>query len=331
MTIETLPLTDLGSAAAKVIEQVEVKRPVIHKPGIYFGLDEAIYHRDPALGSTAMKELAQNPCNYWFSSPLNPARPDDDDSTPSKVFGRALHKCVLEGERQFRARYAPTQFPGNIKAGKAEREQILSLGKIALNMDDWSRILLAGATVQANPHLRDAFTNGLPEVSIFWEDQGIRKKARIDFLKVRANVDVKTAANERGASFDVAAKGAISAYRYDVQAAHYADGRACIRDLVSAGAIYGDHDPQWLNRVLSADDEWSTVFLFIQSKNAPIVWAGSISPGNPILTIARETIVKAENNYRAWMDRFGPTTPWVLVDPVSEITVDQLPAWYARG
>jgi hypothetical protein len=330
MSIETLPLTDLGSAAAKLVEKLAEIRQPIHAPGIYFGLEEAEYHADAALGSSAMKQLAQNPCNYWFKSPLNPTREEDNDDTPSKVFGRALHKCILEGEEAFRARYAPCEFPGNIKAGIEERKRILAAGKIASKMADWTRVLLAGATVQANPHLRDAFTNGLPEVSIFWEDNGIRKKARIDFLKVRASVDVKTAANEKEAAFAVASRGAFSTYRYDVQAAHYADGRAQMRDLMAAGAVYGDHDPAWLNKVTTSD-EWSSVFLFIQSKSAPIVWAGSISPGNPILDVARDTITKAEANYREWMDRFGPTTPWVLVDPVEEITIDQLPAWYARG
>ena len=307
------------------------KEPVLleHDDGIYFSLDEDSYHADPAFGSSDMKKLAQNPASWWFGSKFNPNR-EPKEQTPSQFFGSALHKCILEGRLAFEALYAPVDLPGNIKAGIEERKAILASGKLPVKRDDWTRIQTAGATVRANPHLADAFSNGQPEVSIFWTDaSGMRKKARIDFLKIRASVDVKTASNERDIAFPLACRAALASYRYDSQATHYHDARAAMPALVASGAVYGDHDPAWLARVCAVE-EWASVIVFIQSKGAPLVYAVSISPGNPIIEAARVMLAKAEENYRAWATRFGLESPWVLVDPVEELMIEDLPAWFGR-
>ena len=87
-----------------------------HTNGVYFGLPDDEYHADPAFGSSDMKKLAQNPASWWFGSAFNPNR-ETQDQTPSQFFGTALHKCILEGRLAFEAKYAPADFPGNIKVG----------------------------------------------------------------------------------------------------------------------------------------------------------------------------------------------------------------------
>ena len=300
-----------------------------HDDGVYFGLPEDEYHSDPAFGSSDMKKLATNPASWWFGSKFNPNR-EEQEQTPSQFFGTALHKCILEGRLAFEAKYAPADFPGNIKAGIEERKAIIASGKLPVKRDDWTRIQTAGATVRANPHLAEAFSNGQPEVSIFWTDtSGIRKKARIDFLKIRASVDVKTASNERDIAFPLACRAALASYRYDAQATHYHDARAAMPALVASGAVHGEHDPAWLQRVCAVE-EWASVIVFIQSKGAPLVYPVSISPGNPIIEVARVLLRQAEENYREWAGRFGLDTPWVLVDPVEELMMDDLPYYFAR-
>jgi len=340
VTISTLPLTDLGSAAAAVVDKLAQDREQVFQDGVYFGLPEDAYHADPALGSTSLKQLATNPCAFWFDSPLNPNREDKD--TPSKFFGTAMHKCVLEGREAFEARYAPTQYSGSTREGKNERAFIEASNKLPISFENWERILMADATVRANPHLVTAFTNGASEVSIFWTEEilhpngsgeyvSIRKKARIDYLRILASIDLKTAANERDIDFRIACRNAFSTFRYDVQVEHYNDGRQALRRHVAAGKVFGDHDPEWLEKV-AATDVWTTVMVFLQSKGAPLVWATSISPQNRmILDHARIAIERAERNYIEWMDAFGRDTPWVLVDPLSELDINDLPPWFARG
>ena len=158
---------------------LDIAKSELFAPGVYFGLDDETYHADPALGSTDMKRLAYSPCDYWFESVHNPMRVSKE-ATAAQLFGRAVHKFVLEGRDLFEAHYAPTDHSGATKAGKAEREQIEAAGKTPLKREDWNRICSSGAMIRSNPYLAEAFSGGASEVSIFWKDGDIRKKCRIE-------------------------------------------------------------------------------------------------------------------------------------------------------
>jgi hypothetical protein len=328
MSIATFPQTSLGAAASAVIDGLAPKREPF-APGIYFGLDESAYHADTALGSTSMKKLAESPPDYWFDSPHNTLRREDRD-TPSRVFGRAVHKFVLEGREAFERAYAPADFSGATKEGKAESARIAAAGKTRIKRDDWDRIMLAGTIIRANPTIGEAFSGGAPEVSIFWERDGIRRKARFDYLKSRAVVDLKSDSNSREIAFPEACRRSIASYRYDVQAAHYDEARALIPQLVADGAVYGNHDPEWLRKV-TATTEWAFVWIFYQSERAPLTWGTTLSHGNGLFDLARATLAKAEANFREFSERFGFETPWVLAEPLEELDINDLPAWSFRS
>lgn len=294
--------------------------------GVYFGLGEDEYHGDPALGSTDIRKLLRSAPDYWWSSPLNPLRPADDP-TPARTFGRAVHKFVLEGKAAFDRIYSPTDHPGNRKEGKAERAQIEAEGKLPIKRDDYNRILLSGQMIKANPHLAEAFANGFPEVSVFWtRKDGTRLKCRFDYLKVRAFSDLKSIRNSRGIDFVEACRRAMAEYRYEIQAEHYTEGRFAMADLVRSGAVFGTHDADWLKRA-TASPEFASVFVFWQADDAPITWACSLSPGNPILEAGRRDIERAIERYKEFVARFGLNEPWVLAEPVSELDINELPAW----
>jgi len=327
MSVETFQQTTLGAAAAAVVDKIEPKREPF-APGIYFGLDEDRYHADLSIGSTGMKKLAENPPAYWWDSPHNQMR-DKDTDTPARLFGRAVHKFVLEGRTAFESAYAPTEYSGATKAGKEERERIAADGKQPIKRDDWNRIMLASTIIRANPEISGAFSGGYPEVSIFWERDGIRRKARFDYLKPRAIVDLKSNANTMDIDFVASCRKSIGSYRYDVQAAHYFDARARMPEFAAGSAVFGDHDPAWLARVVS-EPVWAWVWIFYQSTGAPLTWGTTLSPGNGVLDLARATLVKAEENYRAFADRFGLDNPWVIAEPLEELDVNDLPAWAFR-
>lgn len=299
-------------------------------PGIYFGLDEAPYHADLALGSSDMRLLSYSPHDYWFGSALNPDREVEDKSTPAQIFGRGVHKMLLEGQQAFEGQFAATEHPGSTKAGKAEREEIEAAGKTPLKREDFDRILGAGQAFAASPVLRDAFTAGVSEVSVFWETaDGIPKKARFDFLKTRAIVDLKSIRNSRSIGFVEACRRALAEWNYPAQAAHYREGREAMAALVDAGAVHGDHDSAWL-RAVADNDEWAFVFVFWQAEGAPLTWATMLSPGNPVLTVARTTLDMAETNYAEMMATYGPAQPWLIQAPLAELEIAELPAWWGR-
>lgn len=310
----------------------EKAAPKIHADGIYFGLDEDIYHADPAIGSSSMKALEQTPEDYWYYSPHNPSRPKDVP-TASQLFGKAVHKFVLEGREAFDACYGPTDLNGSTKAGREEREILRESGREPIKREDYGRILTSGTMIRANPELSNAFAGGMSEVSVFWTDttEGgitIRKKARFDFLKPRAIVDLKSIRNQMGDEFSKACRTAIARYGYDVQAEHYRKGRIAMARV--ADNVVGDHDPEFLKQCIAQGENFAFVFCFYQAEGAPLTWAGSLSPGNPILEIAAARIQNSEHNFERFMKSLGPDVPWVEARPLTEIDISELPGWYGR-
>lgn len=334
------------------------------KPGIYFDLPEAAYHADPALGSTDIRRLRRSAADYWHHSARNPSRPSVEPS-PAQAYGRAIHLRVLEGHDKFLARYerAPEQegllvtdadlaewltAHGVNKLPRSKSEKIVQAlgidpnvrilseferraaeaGREILKHPDFDRIIMASDLITQNPHLATAFSNGHPEVSIFWDrDDGVRCKARFDFLKIRGIGDLKSTRNPLGLDFPDACRRAIANYRYDIQAAHYLEGRRQIPQLLDN--VQGDHEDDWLEEVATTE-EFGFVFVFFQAEDAPISWACSLSPGNPVLEIGRIAIEHAIERYKDFAQRFAPNEPWMLAEPVDELTVDQLPGYYGR-
>jgi hypothetical protein len=309
--------------------------------------------------------LRRSAPDYWHHSVRNPSRPSVEP-TPAQTYGRAIHLRVLEGDDKFRARYERAPDPeglltsdadvGNWLTGhgvnklprsKAEKivqaigidpqVRILSeferraadAGRELLKREDYDRIIVASDLITQNPHLATAFSNGHPEVSVFWDrPDRVRCKARFDFLKTRGIGDLKSMRNPLGLDFVDACRRAIANYRYDIQAALYLEGRRQIPQLLDN--VQGDHDDDWLAQVANTE-EFGFVFVFFQAEDAPISWACSLSPGNPVLEIGRMSIEHAIERYKDFAQRFAPDEPWTLSEPVEELTVDQLPGYYGRG
>lgn len=70
----------------------------LEHPGLV-AMPEAEYHAHPALGHTALLKLLRSPAHYLHY------RSEPDKDTPSKFFGTAFHKAVLEPAR-FAQEYA---------------------------------------------------------------------------------------------------------------------------------------------------------------------------------------------------------------------------------
>lgn len=305
-------------------------------PGVYFGLNEEVYHRDPALGSSDLRKLARNPSDYWWTSYMNPSRPADKD-TPSTIRGTAVHTLVLYGEEAFDRRYlrAGDHDEGMTPAEKAAitkeaNKRAAAIGKEALPAKTYDNVAIASAMIARNPSLKGTLTGGLNEVSIFWTDPetGLPLKARIDCLKARGVGDLKSLVNKYDKPFDQACKDAIVTYRYDVQAKHYLDARAMIPALVADGAVKGDHDAALLKAVC-ASKVWAWQFIFWQAEGAPITHSRTITQGNPLLDVSGDVIKKAKRNFIEYRERFGETI-WLLEEAPSELYLDQMPPWFQR-
>jgi hypothetical protein len=338
--------------------------PIRFADGVYFGLDEDKYHADPALGSSNIRDLLIDPAVYWFKSNMNPLEEEESEPSAALIKGSAFHKIVLEGEDAFDAEYVRginvKEHPGalvtidDLKAWLKEKgrevsgkkidlikrvhsinpqvpiidvmkEELEATGKIILPWKSYDEVVVSSAMISKNPTLSKSFKGGMPEVSVFWTQDGVRFKCRFDYLKVRAIGDLKSFTNIMEKPVQVAVNQAIWGKRYDIQASHYMNGRSQLPQLVADGAVFGDHDPEWLKKV-AASDRYTFVWVFYQSTGAPLTHAVQFDRGTMMDQVAQAEIQKAVNLYRDNLEKFG-TDMWIRQEDIHVMTDSDVPAW----
>jgi hypothetical protein len=317
-------------------------RPILHAPGIYFGMDAEEYHADPSLGSSDIRSLLKGTRKYWLRSTRNPTRSRYVEAdTDGTVMGTAVHTSLLDGPVAFAAKYMkrPDDPPNATSAQKSAvtrkaNEEAKAAGKISLHPDEWGLIEDLAWLVPSHPQLSDVLTGGEHEVSIFWEDRrtGVACKCRPDILKPRGIGDIKTIANEYDERLEKACKRAIKNYRYDIQAEHYLEGRGMLPLLLKAGQVFdcrssvpGSERLELLDFVKKCANEREFFFqLVFVSKALPETWAGYWSRNNPIMQTAREHIDGALDAYVKNADT-AEGKEWPETWRMSEITYDDMP------
>lgn len=331
------------------------------EPGIYFGLPEDIYHSLPWLGSGDVKTLASIPQDYWDGSAMNPLRTAeelDEKDTAAKLFGRAIHTCILNGEPEYLRRYGfienDTTKSGPSAAGlkqwieaQGAEPRKLKEDNLKYIKDTWGvemlterqdkQIRMASRSILSNPYLAQAFDRGFSEVSIFWTDPetGAPCKARLDYLKINTTVDLKSIRKQGTrllAFHQMCLKAIFQDYRYDVQAAHYNDGRRAARSLLEAGKVFWPDTPgfqrpaeEWLARCFNTDAGWA--FVFYKASGAPIARSVQCGPGGYMLTSGISMMKLGRQNYMDFMERYG-TNVWVDAgEPIDADTQDAEKYW----
>jgi hypothetical protein len=208
--------------------------------GIHAGIPAEVYHRKELgiVNCGALNRLAKTPAHYraWLDEA-------EDNDTPAKVFGRALHCAVLEPdvfeqtyiiarEHPFRRvsdrqRFAKKPSEETVKAiaywDAWEREMG---GKIEISHDDAITLRGMQASVKAHPIAGKLFTGGKSEVTVIWTDPrtGLLCKARLDYYLRQRGLVIDLKSTEDASAREFARS--IANYRYHVQHAHYCDAFA---------------------------------------------------------------------------------------------------------
>jgi hypothetical protein len=182
------------------------------QPGIYAGISNADYHRDPALGSTSLKTLAtKTPAHFKYDS----THPKSSDAF---TLGTAAHSLILEDDiSQFVVVDAANWLTKDAKAAKAEA---LAAGRVPLLTKEFEQVQAMRDSVMAHPVARWQLTGHKAEQSVFWEEDGLMLKCRPDAWQPGALIDLKTARDANPAEFGKIAH----EYGYHQSAAHYIDG-----------------------------------------------------------------------------------------------------------
>ncbi len=348
-------------------------------PGLWFGLPEDLYHADPALSASGIKNLLVSPLTYWSQSPhLNPGF--ERRQTAALDFGDFMHARLLEPDRyasDYCRAFDPAAYPNAIAGGDALRARCEELGlkKSGSILELCGRILEADPAAQLLPVLKakydeaaagrtpvppdiakkvdlrakivqnhtqamNAFKGGFSEVSLFWTgpDQ-IRRKCRIDYLKTRAIVDLKTFSNPFRKPLDVAVAHSMANERYHISAVWYSWAVDQIKGLLETNGWdrcirrFGDADvpgEDWIENFTDARHEF--FFVFVESGDVPNVVLRKFTSHNIDHSVtmhwnaATAAIKHALSLFEECQRKFG-TNPWRGDESVRAFEEQEFPLW----
>lgn len=351
----------------------------IHEPGIYFGMPDEEYHKDPSLSNSGIKSVHISPLNFWTYSRLNPDF--EEKKTPSMVAGKAYHKMFLEGREAFEATYAvkpdPEDYPGVLKDGAAMRgylkdhdqtaggsnaelaARIRSIDAVVplwpeimaefnktekdeLPFELYKNIIRAGVILDKLPSVRQAFTKGYSEVSVFWIDKktGVPMKCRFDYLKTDKVIDLKTFANQTNDDTETAVAKAVANQGYHTQVPVYTDGaeqaKAMLKRHGAKAVKMGKVPEEWLQDFLrSPPHRW--FFVFVQSGVVPNIIGREFcrresyaqAGGSPLTDEWKEGKMLYRwgvEKFQTYVGQFG-AEPWVVDMPAKPFATTDFPPW----
>lgn len=230
----------------------------------------------------------------------------------------------------------PTAFADYEKAKREGRQHITT--------DEDRRLRFTAHLIGQHREVGPAFRGGLAEVSIFWrrpEDPATLMRARIDYLRARRMLDLKSIGNWRGRDIDGAIRQAIEDHDYDIQRRLYAEAFTQLVKFVDAGKVHGWGDDgggrpvpkeerELLARIAAAGEpEWVWVFVQIRADDIGRERAAVVAPrfhraAGRLWDEAGVKIETALANYRTSRDQHGLNQPWSFVDEAKELVDDDI-------
>lgn len=182
--------------------------------------------------------------------------------------------------------------------------------------------------VELHDGTEKALRGGFSEVSIFWRDEetGVPMKSRIDYLKARAAVEMKTFTNPFGKPIDQAVASTVANNKYMVDAVVRLDAVEIAKAALRKHGMKIVHgrppSADWLNAFVQPGAH-AFVFLFLEAGDVPNVRVREFKQ--------RET-AKGEQNlywakghamyrqgvdlYRQMIEHYGQDLPWVEPQPM---------------
>lgn len=181
-------------------------------------IDNKTYRNSEGISSTDLKKMTKSPAHfrYWKDNP--------QEDTHDLLFGRAVHKYVLEKDDFFKEFAVAPNVDRRTKAGKEQFAlfEVENEGKDIITQDDFDKIKAMYDALYATPFV-ERLLSGEKELSFFVEDEktGLTVKCRPDCLSEIGDtnilIDYKST---KDASSDAFMKDAIK-LNYDLQMAMY--------------------------------------------------------------------------------------------------------------
>jgi hypothetical protein len=206
----------------------------------------------------------------------------------------------------------------------------LTAGKTILSASEMSRLDRLAEVVLGDPCAAAVLSGGKAEVSIFVRDPetGVMLKARMDYVKAAATIDLKTFSNSRGKPTDRAVFDAIYHEAYFQQCVFYHRLRELARQQLATGelGVHGNAPDGWVEG-FAANYRPAFGFVFVESSE-PFelrlveLRRSEVAGGqtNVYWTFAEARIDDAIHLYAHCRNRYGnspwrePAKPHVLLD-----------------
>lgn len=184
--------------------------------GIFYGVKAEDYHKVEALSASGAKLLLRSPAHYRAQ------REKPKAPTAAMLMGTIVHGLVLEPATFSQDIAVAPKFDRRTSFGKKAAEEFAAdnEGKMIIDQDSYDRARNIADAVMACPLAAEEFRDGHSEVTLFWDEHGVRCKSRLDYLRGGSIIDLKTCTD---ASPDGFAR-QVANLQYHVQAAHYLAG-----------------------------------------------------------------------------------------------------------
>ena len=208
------------------------------------------------------------------------------------------------------------------------------LGKIFLPRNLIDRIEIAAAMIEKHPQLSKAFSGGAAEVTIMWEapttlEDGtvsvVPMKARLDYLKPKAIVDLKSFGNPHGKPIQRAVNTAFANYRYHIPAAVYTEAAAHVSAFIKEGRMSGNPHPYLIDGLLEGHDK-TFLFVFQCSGVAPVAVGKTLPVHSGIYQIGKIEVEHMRALFARCVKTFG-TDPWIETSDITAFDDSEIPSY----
>lgn len=220
------------------------------------------------------------------------------------------------------------------------RHEEENAGRCQLSYEVIERIEIAARMIEKHEELSQAVRGGYPEVSLLWvcAKTGVPMKARVDYLKLKLMVDLKSYENKFELSPEQACRKAIANNRYPLQPSVYLEGAAAVKKLIrdnaatvalwlpGLGYMHGDTVPEeyrhWALKWAWREEEPEWLWIMQQKGVAPITRGIFYPKGGTTRLLFDEIVSRCKKRFRQFSETFGTDT-WLDLAPIDDTFADE--------
>lgn len=205
------------------------------QPGIYDHITNEEYHNGDGISRSGIMRFRKSPLHFWHAY-LSGIDTDEDES-PAKLFGKALHTLILEPEKVESLYIVGPKVDRRTKDGKSVWNAFLETvnGKEVITQDKFDHIQAIVKAINNHATARELIIGAQYERSIYWHDSDsdLLCKSRPDIWQPNFIGDLKTTADASDFHF----QHDVNKYGYHIQAAMiqegiYATSKKIINDFI---------------------------------------------------------------------------------------------------